>query len=74
MKETTLINHVDKTILAINRRHAKKFSSRYEAENQDEQPSERGYENFKEVVSDIEPVVDLIWVSGTRRFPIPLIY
>ncbi|KAL4917085.1 hypothetical protein BDW62DRAFT_89809 [Aspergillus aurantiobrunneus] len=27
IKETTVINHVDKAILAINRRHAKKFSS-----------------------------------------------
>ncbi|KAL4961218.1 general transcription factor IIH subunit TFB6 family [Aspergillus stella-maris] len=30
MKETAVINHVDKKILAINRRHAKKFSSVYE--------------------------------------------
>ncbi|KAI9372034.1 hypothetical protein BJX61DRAFT_472014 [Aspergillus egyptiacus] len=30
MKETTVINHVDKTILAINRRHAKKFSSAFD--------------------------------------------
>ncbi|RJE19697.1 hypothetical protein PHISCL_07972 [Aspergillus sclerotialis] len=71
MKETTLINHVDKTILAINRRHAKKFSSRYEAQDQDQQSSERGYENFKEVVRDIEPVVDLVWVSGTPSLQIP---
>ncbi|KAL4954919.1 hypothetical protein BDW69DRAFT_183073 [Aspergillus filifer] len=31
MKETAVINHVDKKILAINRRHAKKFSSVYES-------------------------------------------
>ncbi|KAL4792730.1 hypothetical protein BDV19DRAFT_391854 [Aspergillus venezuelensis] len=30
MKEAAVINHVDKKILAINRRHAKKFSSVYE--------------------------------------------
>ncbi|CEL06752.1 hypothetical protein ASPCAL09924 [Aspergillus calidoustus] len=29
-KEATVINHVDKSILAINRRHAKKFSSAFE--------------------------------------------
>ncbi|KAL4875493.1 hypothetical protein BJY04DRAFT_211244 [Aspergillus karnatakaensis] len=29
-KEATVINHVDKEILSINRRHAKKFSSTYE--------------------------------------------
>jgi hypothetical protein len=67
MKETTVINHVDKTLLMINRRHAKKFSSAFDDQNQQE--SERGYESFKEVVKDIEGVVDVLWVSGTRMYP-----
>lgn len=70
VKESTLINHVDQTLLSINRRHAKKFSSRYEETSEPE--SERGYESFREVVDDVEPVVDLVWVSGTRTLP-PLI-
>jgi hypothetical protein len=87
MKEATVINYVDKMILAINRRHAKKFSSVLEqqptqqngnetntksASNREREAGgekERGYESFKEVVKDIESVVDVLWVSGTRMFP-----
>lgn len=76
LKESTLINHLDKTLLSINRRHAKKFSSRYEGgqtevEAGEREGSERGYESFAEVVGDVEPVVDLVWVSGTRMPPLP---
>lgn len=78
MKETTVINHLDKSILAVNRRHAKKFSSAYEgveAQNQAQgQGSERGYESFKEMVRDVEGLVDVVWVSGTRMFPYPYPY
>lgn len=66
MKETTLINHIDKSILKINRRHAKKFSSRLGTPDASETEAERGYESFKEVVKDIEGLVDVVWVSGTR--------
>ena len=83
MKETTVINHLDKSILAVNRRHAKKFSSAYEgadaqaqaqAQGQQGQESERGYESFKELVRDVEGLVDVVWVSGTRMFLFPYPY
>ena len=73
MKETAVINHLDKSILGINRRHAKKFSSTYGGGAPDggegEGQGERGYESFKEMVRDIESLVDVVWVSGTRTFP-----
>ncbi|THC98716.1 hypothetical protein EYZ11_001779 [Aspergillus tanneri] len=69
MKETTVINHVDKTILTINRRHAKKFSSAYDDQSQPD--SGRGYESFQEVAKDIEGLVDVLWVSGTPSLQIP---
>lgn len=62
-KETAVINYVDSHILAINRRHAKKFSSSFSGEKDED----RGYERFREVVKDIEAVVDMLWVSGTRK-------
>ena len=81
MKETTVINHLDKSILAVNRRHAKKFSSAYEGANaqaqgqtQQGQGSERGYESFKELVREVEGLVDVVWVGGTRMFPYPYPY
>ena len=66
MKETRVINHIDDSILAINRRHAKKFSSSYE--DLDRPASDRGYEGFGELAKDVETIVDLLWVTGTRMF------
>ncbi|KAB8228122.1 general transcription factor IIH subunit TFB6 family, partial [Aspergillus alliaceus] len=68
-KEAFVINHVDKTILTINRRHAKKFSSVFD--DQAQQESEKGYESFKEVAKDIEGLVDVLWVTGTPSLQIP---
>ncbi|KAL4784510.1 hypothetical protein BJX76DRAFT_327216, partial [Aspergillus varians] len=84
-KETTVINHVDAAILAINRRHAKKFSSVFDqpqglngtsttpaAEKMEvEKAADRGYESFGEVVKDFEGIVDVLWVSGTPSLQIP---
>jgi hypothetical protein len=69
MKETTVINHIDAQLLTINRRHAKKFSSTYD--DQSAQDPERGYESFDEVARDIEGVIDVLWVSGTRTSSSP---
>lgn len=66
MKESALINHIDKQIQKVNRRHAKKFSSAIDDQNESEGRNERGYESFREVVKDVEAIVDVIWVSGTR--------
>ena len=59
-KETAFITYADAKILNINRRYAKKFSG------EDDGGSGRGYESFAEVVSDLEAVFDVVWVSGTR--------
>lgn len=83
VKESSIINYVDAKILRINRRHAKKFSSSFgdgdaddhkgrggrgnEVSDADEEQS-KGYESFKEVVKDIEEIIDVVWVSGTREF------
>ncbi|KAL4945953.1 hypothetical protein BDV06DRAFT_174654 [Aspergillus oleicola] len=86
IKETAVINHVDKKILAINRRHAKKFSSVFEGAGGQAQgqngigdksgakegdEGERGYESFNEVAADIESIIDVLWVSGTPTLQIP---
>lgn len=57
-----MVQYVDAQILAINRRHAKKFSSSFSGQDD----ADRGYEDFKEVSRDIEGVADVLWVSGTR--------
>ncbi|KAL1963221.1 hypothetical protein VTN77DRAFT_8546 [Rasamsonia byssochlamydoides] len=70
-KETALINYIDKQLLKVNRRHAKKFSSAIDEQAEPENKDERGYESFKDVVKDIEPIIDVIWVSGTPSLQIP---
>ncbi len=62
-KEIAFINYVDSKILRINRRYAKKFSS-----DRDEVGEEAsGYDDFEDVVKDLDHVLDAVWVSGTRK-------
>ncbi|OJJ08693.1 hypothetical protein ASPVEDRAFT_411490 [Aspergillus versicolor CBS 583.65] len=42
-------------------------------EDEGEQRGEQGYESFKEVVKDVEAIVDVLWVSGTRMFSTPFL-
>jgi len=62
-----VINYVDSHILAINRRHAKKFSGSITGPDE----ADPGYENFREVAKDIEAIVDVLWVSATPSLQIP---
>lgn len=66
-RETEFISYVDAGIKNVTRRYAKKFMGAVEGEG-----ASRGYEKFKEVAQDISKLVDVIWVSGTRKsFPLP---
>lgn len=62
-KEISFINYVDSKILRINRRYAKKFSS----ERGEVGEEARGYDDFEDVVEDLDHVLDAIWVSRTRK-------
>lgn len=61
-KEIALINYLDDKILRITRRYAKKFSN--EPSDADDAS---GYTNYDEVVADIDSLVDVVWISGTRK-------
>jgi len=66
-KESSFINYVDQGILNVTRRYAKKFSARLEDHPGGEsERTGRGYEDFGEVARDLEALVDVVWVSGTR--------
>ena len=60
-KENEFIRYVDKGILHVTRRYAKKFTGASAADEV------KGYEHFTEVVKDLDRLVDVVWVSGTRR-------
>ncbi|KIW99788.1 uncharacterized protein Z518_10716 [Rhinocladiella mackenziei CBS 650.93] len=65
-KEIALINYLDDRILRITRRYAKKFSN--EVLDNDDSP---GYTTYDEFVSDADPLVDVVWISGTPTIQIP---
>ncbi|KAI9835409.1 MAG: hypothetical protein M1819_002327 [Sarea resinae] len=67
-KESNFINYVDRAILEITRRFAKKFSGGAEGQGGD---GVKGYESFREVGRDIEKLVDVVWVSRTPSLQTP---
>lgn len=67
-KESSFIDYVDNKLLGISRRYEK----RYNADFEDEATlgiEGRGYESFEELAMDLEAVIDVVWVSGTRMKP-----
>ncbi|KIY01911.1 uncharacterized protein Z520_02049 [Fonsecaea multimorphosa CBS 102226] len=66
-KEIALINYLDDRILKITRRYAKKFSHEGGLEK-DDTP---GYTTYDEFVADVDPLVDVVWISGTPTIQIP---
>ncbi|KIW94255.1 uncharacterized protein Z519_05571 [Cladophialophora bantiana CBS 173.52] len=65
-KEIALINYLDDRILKITRRYAKKFS--HEGPEKDDTP---GYTTYDQFVVDVDPLVDVVWISGTPTIQIP---
>lgn len=80
-KESALIRYVDQGILYIQRRFAKRARSggdeeidsvqitgtvRPEIAAADDERASTGYKSFSEAAVDIERLVDVIWISGTR--------
>lgn len=64
-KESSVIDYVDRKLLEISRRYEKRFNADFE----DEATSGiqgRGYESYGELARDLERVIDVVWVSGTR--------
>jgi hypothetical protein len=64
-KEISLINYLDNHILRITRRYAKKFSSEG---SRDDTP---GYTSYDEFFGDVDPLVDVVWISATPNVQIP---
>lgn len=62
-KETALINYVDDRILNVTRRYAKSFAA-----DARDRAKDAGYTNFDQVIRDIEPILDIVWISATRKY------
>ena len=64
-KEIALIDYIDGKVLYISRRYAKKFSDEHK---NDPIP---GYEEFGQLIQDLDIVFDVVWISGTPSLQVP---
>lgn len=64
-KESSFVDYVDRKLLAVSRRYEKRFNTDFEDAGETDSKS-KGYEDFGELAQDLEGVIDIIWVSGTR--------
>ncbi|KAL8657271.1 MAG: hypothetical protein Q9226_002082 [Calogaya cf. arnoldii] len=64
-KESDFINHVEEKLLAISRRYENRFSATL-SEEANPDVEGRGYKNIGEEIRDLDPVADIIWISGTQ--------
>lgn len=69
-KEDAARRYVENKLLQISRRFVKKFSVLPGEEDASEKLEVKGYANFAEVAKDLNEIVDVLWLSGTRKLPI----
>lgn len=67
-KQIKLIHYLDGRLDHVYRRHEKRVIPGQEASrNSPEQDDAPGYKNMEEVVEDLSPLIDVVWVSRTRK-------
>lgn len=64
-KESSLINYVDQRLLAISRRYELR-SNPIANKQPTSNPEDKGYRDFGAVAIDLDTLVDVVWVSGSR--------
>ncbi|KAF1808121.1 hypothetical protein P152DRAFT_406068 [Eremomyces bilateralis CBS 781.70] len=72
-KESHLIRFVDQRILHIQRRYAKRTEGGFTVGQPvgEEKDDTRGYTSLGEAATELERVVDVVWISGTPSVQIP---
>lgn len=65
-KESDFINYIERKLLAISRHYENRFTSALSGEENPDIEG-RGYKDIGEEIRDLDPVVDVIWISGTRK-------
>ena len=74
-KENAFVNYVDNKLTEISGRYERRFNTGLESEDSTTEPSglansgnqpATGYQTFAEAAKDLENILDIVWVSGTR--------
>jgi hypothetical protein len=64
-KEINLIHYLDNQLLRVVRRYEKRLPEEPKLGlAADDAP---GYQNMEEVIADLDPLVDVVWISRTRE-------
>lgn len=59
-KEGALINYIDDKLLVVTRRYNKSFAA-----DPNDKSKDSGYVSFEQVISDLNPIIDVVWISAT---------
>ena len=68
-RESNFIDYVDRQLLAISRRYEKRSNFNLE-DSSDSDADGRGYRSFEEMAYELNAIIDVVWVSGTRKITI----
>lgn len=69
-----MINYVEQKLLPVSRRYENRFSAALNGEEENPDAEGRGYKNIGEQLRDLDLVVDMVWISGTRNvLPFPFL-
>ena len=63
-KESATRNYIDGKLLEISGRYERRFET---SETSHTQAGAAGYKSFADLARDLDTVIDIIWVSGTRK-------
>jgi hypothetical protein len=69
VKESELIRYLDHGVKNIQKRVDNRVTNR---KTQPAAGEEGGYSTFVEVAKDLDGLVDVVWVSGSRKLPYQL--
>ena len=64
-KQSALIDHIDNRLLHISRRYEKRYNAKFLEQKDDDEV--KGYDSFAQMANDLGSILDVVWVSGTRK-------
>jgi hypothetical protein len=67
VKEINLIHYLDDQLQRVFRRYEKRLPEEKRTAQGHARDDAPGYENMEEVIADLDPLVDVVWITHTRE-------